>query len=370
MIKHIIYLLCSWTIIQGCISNSKQLPKITLSYDDPTIEMKFSEIADSIQIIRIETNDSVLVPDYFTPCIGKKYFIITFSDGIHQFFKNGRYIRKMLNQGRGPEEFYGSHSEQIDDQKERFFMIERGVNIISYDLKKGEMFEKHHLPFMMSLLQSNNDTLLCSPFFLAQKMTCSDLLSAYTPQGEMINKLKDTITNGSASDLSIMLSAEGKIRLKTHKSDTVYTIDNFNKIPAYTIKGIPNEHRVPLSITLHAETPNYYFFRTHSVEIVYKEQGEFEGIIEYAPSKSYQVNKKDYSSKIVEKVYIDTLGISIPFTSIHLDPKAPYLTLSAFRFKEALREKAEQNKLSPAMKKLYEEVKEDDNPLIFIGQYK
>lgn len=86
--------------------------------------------------------------------------------------------------------------------------------------------------------------------------------------------------------------------------------------------------------------------------------------------KYYRVNKADNRSEGIGDTWADQLGISLPFTSFTFTQEKIWLTRSDYKFHEVLQENAGKQRLSPSLEKLYKEVKEEDNPLIFIGYNK
>lgn len=371
--NRIFYFLYILTITLGCSSKPEQIPEINLSFSAPVTQVSLKDFTDNLQIIRLETNDSILIPAFYNYLLGEKYIIVQTGEAIYQFDKTGKYIRKLFTKGRGPQEFYELCSHYIDNAQDRYFMIDFMNRLFCYDLQKGQPLKTENLPVSMDILNISGDTLLCSPNFTLSNSGASTPFTycEVSTQGKIIRQLDDTIQNGNIYSVHTCLTDDGQIRLKTNKSDTVYTICHHQKIPAYIVKGKFKDPRFPLLISPKQETRDHYFFHASSIATEYKEDGTIGSISVLSPTVSFRVNKQTLEAEIINNIYIDTLGISYAFNYfLQITPSATSFSISAFQFREALRQKAEKQPLSPELEKLYQETKDDDNPLIFVGTTK
>src|SRR6187551_1065245 len=76
-------------------SEKKVLPVVAINDKLESRTLKLSEIADVERIVRIETRNDVLIPDYFVPFATDKYIIILDAKQIRQFTAEGKFIRTL-----------------------------------------------------------------------------------------------------------------------------------------------------------------------------------------------------------------------------------------------------------------------------------
>ncbi len=71
-----------------------------------SIDIKLSEIASDFEFIPLETKEECLVTVGNSSHLGEKYFVFEVrSKGIYQFSRDGWFIRKIVEHGKGPTEF-------------------------------------------------------------------------------------------------------------------------------------------------------------------------------------------------------------------------------------------------------------------------
>lgn len=369
MLKWFLLILGILHLAWGCGSGQQGLPEIVLSFDDRAISMKYSDLVDSVEIIPLQTNDSILFTERCVLCVGEKYIIVSNSEGIYQFSRSGKCIRKMLSYGRGPGE-YLSYSSNYIDERGYFYMTDGDGYLLSYDLEEGRLLGRYSCPRPMKILRMSGDSLLCYPDFDVQIASESYSLCAINIRGEGIRQLADSVIGGSFCSSSYISSSAGQIRMKTKLSDTVYTFDNWQKKATYLIRGEYTDHRFPVTILLTAETVDYFFYHALPIITKYDEDGKIESIDILQPRHSFRVNKENYTSEIMDHIYVDSLEMFMTSALVQIKEKYSYFDLSAFRFREALEKKAKKQPLSPELEKLYHEIKEDDNPLVVVGRNK
>ena len=83
------------------IVNSTEINRIITD----SVELELSQISEELQIVRLETSESVILGNIYTVLAGDNHIIIGTERNFYLFDRKGKYIRKLFLTGRGPEEF-------------------------------------------------------------------------------------------------------------------------------------------------------------------------------------------------------------------------------------------------------------------------
>lgn len=370
MKKKFFYLITVLFFIQACHSHHKQsLPEITLAYTSPVAEPHISELTDHLQIIPLETSDSCLLAQDIQILYSKKYILSVSSEEIHQFSSTGKYIRKLAVHGRAPKEFSRITAVYIDEIKEHFLLADINKRLLRFDLKTGYFITSIPLPFIITkIIRNEQDNLLCEPI-ISQGDTCPYPLFFLNPQGKIEKGLADTVIGKFLYVQTSYLLPDGNIRLKKDRCDTVFTLDNFHQEPLYIVKSKYTEPAYSANVWLQNESTRHYYFLVFPWKIEYTKENTIKEFTRGEP-EMFRVNKQNLNAEIIRKIYIDTLGISLPFENIRINKEKVHFIMTGFRFKESLAPLIEKHQLSPAIEQLYQKTKEEDNPLVFIGNKK
>jgi hypothetical protein len=136
----IIITLCSAFFI-GCKHPITKVPTvkffhINVDSSQDFIDLKLSDLADSFRLVRLETSDRAIINanDYY---VSEKYIIAFSQDGIYKFSSDGKFIKKIISWGRGPDEISGFLFGHFYDEKNDLLYID-DVNLnkklLVYDL--------------------------------------------------------------------------------------------------------------------------------------------------------------------------------------------------------------------------------------------
>ncbi|TKG93929.1 6-bladed beta-propeller [Puteibacter caeruleilacunae] len=93
-------------LIQGCTFNSDNQFKVIPVDTESQSTINLSDISDKVEVIKFETNDSCLISNPIYLKVTSKYVFVT--DGMRrvlQFDRNGKFIRQIGHEGRGPQEY-------------------------------------------------------------------------------------------------------------------------------------------------------------------------------------------------------------------------------------------------------------------------
>ena len=130
--------------------NTCEFQSITIDLDEHTVELQRLSLIKDIRIVRLETNDSVLVGRIDKVLIhdGKIYIGDFYaSQSLFIFDMQGKAIRKISRKGRGPGEYIQLRDFFIDDQSGTLNLLTRNSSeILSFDLDGTSLISQTELP--------------------------------------------------------------------------------------------------------------------------------------------------------------------------------------------------------------------------------
>lgn len=88
------------------VVNGKSVPLLKFSEIRDTITLTLSQLFDDVSFIKLETTeDNKITRGKWS--IGDKYIVgFVRQSGLFQFTSDGKFIRKLANYGKGPQEIY------------------------------------------------------------------------------------------------------------------------------------------------------------------------------------------------------------------------------------------------------------------------
>ena len=114
--------------------NNSDIPILNLRNNVTISDNIFNENIRKTDYIQLETNDDCLIASVLDICLTKNYIFIVSSrqDGVLQFARDGKFIRKIAPTGMGPGETMMILSISADDKKERIY-ISQPTNTLYYN---------------------------------------------------------------------------------------------------------------------------------------------------------------------------------------------------------------------------------------------
>lgn len=106
MKNSIIYI--TFTLLTAaCSSPQQQDGLITYDLDQefPEKTLSLDELMDEPKLVRLEKTEESLIPQRFSFYIGEKHFVVWDSDKMLLFDREGTFLRKLADRGKGPGEF-------------------------------------------------------------------------------------------------------------------------------------------------------------------------------------------------------------------------------------------------------------------------
>jgi hypothetical protein len=236
------------------VEKAEQVPiiesfRINVDSTHDYINLKLSEIADSFEIVRIETSKNAIINanDYYVS--GKN--IVAFSqDGIYKFSSDGKFQKKIISWGRGPDDisgfmsyFYDEKNDLIyfddSDQKSRLLVYDLNLDKFVSPINKAiEGFWGSFAIINDSLILGKSPSYSANPFAIYFQTFNGKFVSG-------IPNIKKRLlgSNPNATHQPVYLCiAKDTYRISYELDDTLFTLKNNKLIPYITFDfKIPRE---------------------------------------------------------------------------------------------------------------------------------
>lgn len=375
MNKFILFLfLCSLQL--NCWSQKNTIPEVDLQNPQKTKLVRLSEMISNLSLVKLETSKEILIGQSTKFLVGDKNIIAVGEDKILLFSNTGKYIRTIAVTGRGPNEYENVVACTLDDKNGILYINQRDNpgTILAYNVNKNEPVRKistgiTNLLYYIVVLSDN--VLAISPGNNEEY----NLLFIST-SGKILKKVYPSKGIG----IGITISKAGDIfYYKPKQTDTLYIMENFNKVPYCYIKA---ENRATLTnhekanfVILSNIGSNFMIARKLHVTI---QLGPNLDKIKYKPDKSamYWIDKKDFSVSEITGFYNDYFGINEAFSPflnyLSVCNDFGYISYPAFQLKQWLKKALESpdldNSLRLKISKFNEGLDENDNPVLIYGK--
>ena len=344
---------------------------LVCDYNDinETHDLKFSEIMDSIQLVKFEER-----PEAFFKCqwmhFSDNYIAVRQHDNhpVLLFDKSGRFITEVGAYGGGPEEYDTSIKDCILDEKNGviYLLPFAGPKILKYDFS-GQYIGEIKFPCWINKgkisLQSDSTLSvfhICfkdeegKKFNGASVNLANDSISYFYIENLAVNMNTQAGREGFENEVWSYRSAEN-FSLSTTYNDTLYHFcpqENMVKA-SFTFKINKDEHKNDLSYFVLNEIPGYY--------IVHMVGDAKDVVIDKAKHVAYDVNYiNDYMGNIPS-----TLKIQDGYFWSNLEPHQVVELLEGAIKSESLTV-AQQERFE----KILSELDEDGNNVLLIGKLK
>lgn len=161
---YIIFCICFGLFLNTCTSSLMQ--EIT-RYDILLLRSSKSDfsLTDSLTCtyIPLETNNNCLIGDIHKIILSSGYFLIQSDENLFQFDINGKFVRKIASQGRGPGEYLGITDYSVDDSTLHIHILDvYGQKIVIYNML-GEFIEEKKCENMWSSFEVFNNMYIAHP---------------------------------------------------------------------------------------------------------------------------------------------------------------------------------------------------------------
>ncbi len=386
--KHILPFLTTLLLMAGCNTSPQKgtgcLPKIKVNQTPDEKEIIFQEIAEEINYIPLETNDTMLLRGVFISIGIEGIAVMHQADGrIFLFDSKGKAQGSISRKGGGPEEYVGMQQAVVDWKRNELFVLDYKPYIKVYDLsgnykrtlsmpikvRDREMYsysDSHLVLFKevpdTEIGQADRDFAPYQPIILLDKTTGETTTLPYTKNSNVSIRLSSGWVNNNA------IYASGiNVYLSDVSSDTIYQLHPFgHKVEPMTIRtpSVNSMDGERYLFNLEGITDRYGFFRRTNKHIQGKaSQYIQEWMYDYQTGETFLpiFKNQDYLSMKLD---------AHDLIHCHGEKNCLYAKLEAFELIEALKN----DELDGELKTIAQELMEDDNPVLMIvklrGSYK
>ena len=372
----------------SCNSKENQAIKTidVLSPSGPEIK-NLSEIATDVQYIPLETSPEALLRFVnYLKATNNKFYINTVRE-ILCFDNSGKFLYKLDQQGRGPNEYVYLSDYDIKPEKNLMIVLTRGklyfYNETDTGLAMLKQLDLKLQPQYCDFLPDQDNILLSFTTSTGEnKYQCVCI----TPEGDTLFKRPNfysftrnsKVVMGFSSD-NIINKYDGTIRTKGFLNDTMFTINKDNEFVPYMILNTGGKS---MTTDFLANVPPPDMNSGTSPAAAYLHLSE---VLEV---EKYLFYKYSYQKGVTWGVYDKSTGQTHPFDGkellkddisggINIEPKFAcngliYSWTDALKFKthmsgDEFRKAEVKNPTRKAeLEKLAESVKEDDNHLLIV----
>ena len=376
--KHILPFLIALLLMTGCDTSSQKdntcFPEIKVSKTPDEKEITFQEMAEEINYLPLETNDTMLLRGVFLSVCNEGIAVMYQSDGrVFLFDGNGKARGSICRKGGGPEEYVGMQQAVVDWKRNELFVLDYKPHVKVYDLNGNykrtfplsfKVRDREMYPYSdqyMVLFKEVPDTEIgeadkefapYQPVILLDKTTGEIIALPYTKTSNTSIRLLSGWVNNNA------LYASGRnIYLSDVSSDTIYRLhpSEHKAVPFMVrtppLKSIDGELFV---LNLEGNTSRYAFLRRTDKDIRGKASLHMqEWMYDYQTGETFLpvFKNEDYPSRKLDAHHL---------IHCHGEDNCLYVKLEAYELIEAL----ENDELSGELQSIAQRLTEDDNPVL------
>lgn len=380
-------------------SSDCSLPyKIDIENCNTLIDLKLSDLIDSCTLVPLETtNESILgdVLRYFY--VSDEFILIDDNRGVSLFSGDGRFICKIINTGRGPEEISISHTLHLSEKGDILFINDLFNNpgrILCYNLKSRSFMPPvtKCFPGQWGDLMLYNDTVIAgslsgidsdsNPFAMFYQDFRGNFLSGIHSRRTSIR------TNKQEEVLQRMLFYYDGVNkyAKYIYDDTLFILKDLGLVPYIIVQDKSLKTKTPGMIPEEG-TERSYFEKSGNQYFMIIRNASFEGFIQQstgsrADYKNVYVllNKSNGKYGIINSFMDDLTGKIQASTSEKMSFPASLpnnMVFFIYRSRDLLNIASDNKVKRNFPQSLYDQLegikdtlKETDNPVLLIGKPK
>jgi hypothetical protein len=414
--KSFCFVLCGVALwaLAGCDSGPKTLPVIDADHPSGSIELALSDLLEDIRMVPLETSDSVLVNAQQPGThVSERYIIAAGADKMLLFDREGRFIRTLMTQGNGPNEYPQYVSNMQTDEARGILYYQDPMNadeIYGLNLADGR-FLPPIKPEFSRFQTAQTDAMGRLYSFSTQRFSAfganmgqaegSDttvLVYRYDPSANSLQPFSRPYpAKGSGSGRS-MSYYRGELNIiHNGYSDTLFRLsqEELKPVGVFTLLqpfevGNTSSEGDYLSIQLSYKDGMLLQTQHTGLIITYNNSNEISGIsvLNSVEGLQHFDNKGNYQS--VKTLHIDPLALDVDVSTFLKNrkerlpnPISPllsvsgnygYIVVDALDMTDILEKALEQGRGNAAqqkgMRELLDQLEEDGNPVLIIGKIK
>jgi hypothetical protein len=210
-----------------------------------SIEFELGDIAENLQIVRLETSKSILLGNIYRIVLGENYLVIGTESDYYLFDRKGKYIRRLFITGRGPEEFNSPLFSKVirndilyisDGLKSRRYIYSIDLNTA----KQSRILRAEEGTIQSFIPDSDTTFLIISGKFSVdnnyRKWSSECSLLKQNFQGVLLNNLALGTYKGNGlfgpSTFS-MYANGGEVMIQSPRCDSILRFSNFKVLPIW-----------------------------------------------------------------------------------------------------------------------------------------
>lgn len=366
---------------------------------------KLSEIAEDIEYIPLQTTPGSLIGPFILKIIKRDDRIYLRNSGLDGeilcFSIGGKFLYKISNIGRGPEEYTSATDFDVSsDNKTLFVLSPANHKLVLYDITNtGFTFQKsvslkNPVPYKFGIVPGTNNALLAIPPWMGNEPALSVLINTagntlwMKPNCYKFVKKTGTI----ASSEMLVYSIPDMVCFKEEFSDTVFYVDA-RSASSYP-RMIINTHGTLATSAMRGGTEipgrdatriDYIFETTRYVFFWYLTTESLNGILfDRKTEKKYNLNKinpnDDLQSQLQKQGLKDDLSggpdVKIEFRNNYISDGKIFSTVETMTLKKYVagadfkNAKVRYTEKKKALEKLVASLKETDNPVLVLVRLK
>ncbi len=346
---------------------------VNLNVPTDSVSLKLTDIGKNLEIVPLETTDSSLFGNA-TYLIGKKYIAAFSSAYIILFDRNGKHIRNLAVQGRGPGEYRFIAGKTWTPSEDRILAIDFGRNFIhSWSIPDGtymkiplaEKGAAYALTMLNdSVLQIANMRNKQAQYKLYTQTISGRFLGGVDNTGEEDARKIDFNNN--------LYNASGQHYYRPHRTDSIFQVEQNSLHLKYRIPVTSEQQLRIVQIADNRLLASIYNV-TSTTSKQANVQGNKIGSVAFSGYRTYYLI--DFSNEKVthfQTINNDYLGTNLSPDKLFFQENGqfyveyPVSTLSKL-IPEVLKKPEIDNTVRQRMEKLQSEISEEDNPVLIIG---
>jgi hypothetical protein len=370
-----------------------------------SIDLKLSDVITDCRLVPLETTNESLLGGYINIInVSGDYIIIASGKNVYKFSKEGKFINKILKNGRGPGEISGSCRYFYNKNNNLLFFEDDFIEndyIKCYDVKSETFLPSIKKCFQgrwLNFIVYQDSLIMGSVEGLLRGETNQYAVFIQDFEGRFIEGIKSNrtfiIPRSDINDIVLqrfnIYTGDRSIHVKYHNDDTLFTLKD-KTLSVYLIPEYRNKARQPNMMPFEGDRNTYYdSYENPAFMMLY--YSIFSGWSDergwnraHYTRDYYILNKSNGKYALIKSYYDDftgkkfNLGKSVPFTpgvskEISFPSSLPnntlYVTYSPY---ELLNGTSDQrvngfsDNLRAQADKIKNKLNETDNPVLLIG---
>jgi hypothetical protein len=377
-------------------TTSNELSSINADNIEKTIDLKLTDIADSFRLVTLETTEECLLDERSDFFIGKNYILAYDKYGVFKFSAEGKFIKKLIGIGRGPNEFSNPLLclFMVDEKKDLLYINDYGHKgfYLLYNLKSEQFLKpvKQVIP-AYGFFNIENDSIIISSnllnssdYAIFRQNLNGEFISGITNTKKYISNQQEFFQNGR------LIKADSIFYYYSTYDDTLFRIKNNKLIPSLALNFATPRGNPPKAISengdrfilfqsgmpgftiiciLIIEDINLYKLGRGGEKYYYLLFNNYTG--EAAKINSYTDN---FIGETKDALALSQVDPSYPFFIKLPQNKKLALAYSKHQIKNAIENELNYqdfpDRINQQLIRLNENLQETDNPILLIGMLK